>query len=64
MSMYVYYYRIDSSQEPIGRVMATSLYEALNYIMRMKQLSEESVTALFEIKKLDTYENNLWLDVY
>lgn len=59
MNTYVYYYKVDSSCEPIGRVMATSLYEALNYIMRMKQLSEESVTALFEIKKLDTYENNL-----
>ena len=59
MNTYVYYYKVDSSCEPIGRVMATSLYEALHYIMRMKQLSEESVTALFEIKKLDTYENNL-----
>lgn len=59
MSTYVYYYKVDSSCEPIGRVMATSLYEALNYIMQIKQLSEESVTALFEIKKLDTYENNL-----
>jgi hypothetical protein len=59
MNTYVYYYKIDSSCEPIGRVMATSLYEALNYIMQIKQLSEESVTDLFEIKKLDTYENNL-----
>ena len=59
MNTYVYYYKVDSSCEPIGCVMATSLYEALNYIMQTKQLSEESVTALFEIKKLDTYENNL-----
>jgi hypothetical protein len=59
MNAYVYYYKVDSSCEPIGRVMATSLYEALNYIMQIKQLSEESVTDLFEIKKLDTYENNL-----
>jgi hypothetical protein len=59
MNTYVYYYKVDSSCEPIGRVMATSLYEALNYVMQIKQLSEESVTDLFEIKKLDTYENNL-----
>jgi hypothetical protein len=59
MNTYVYYYKVDSSCEPIGRVMATSLYEALNYVMKIKQLSEESVTDLFEIKKLDTYENNL-----
>lgn len=59
MSMYVYYYRIDSSQEPIGRVMATSLYEALNYIAQKKQLTEESVNNLFVIKKLDKHENNL-----
>jgi hypothetical protein len=59
MNTYVYYYKVDSSFEPIGRVMATSLYEALNYVMQIKQLSEESVTDLFEIKKLDTYENNL-----
>ena len=59
MNTYVYYYKVDSSCEPIGRVMATSLYEALNYVMKIKQLSEETVTDLFEIKKLDTYENNL-----
>jgi hypothetical protein len=59
MNTYVYYYKVDSSCEPIGRVMATSLYEALNYVMQIKQLSEESATDLFEIKKLDTYENNL-----
>jgi hypothetical protein len=59
MNTYVYYYKADPSCEPIGRVMATSLYEALNYIMQIKQLSEGSVTDLFEIKKLDTHENNL-----
>jgi hypothetical protein len=59
MDTYVYYYKSDSLCEPIGRVMATSLYEALNYITQIKQLSEESVINLFEIKKLDTYENNL-----
>jgi len=59
MNTYVYYYKIDSTCEPIGRVMATSLYEALNYIMQIKQLPEESVNYLFEIKKLDNHENNL-----
>jgi hypothetical protein len=59
MNTYVYYYKIDSTCEPIGRVMATSLYEALNYIMQIKQLPEKSVNHLFEIKKLDNHENNL-----
>jgi hypothetical protein len=59
MSTYVYYYKVDSSCEPIGRVMATSLYEALNYIAQAKQLTEESVNNLFVIKKLDDHENNL-----
>ncbi len=59
MSTYVYYYKVDSSCEPIGRVMATSLYEALNYIAQKKQLTVESVNNLFVIKKLDDHENNL-----
>jgi hypothetical protein len=59
MSTYVYYYRIDLSCELVGRVKATSLYEALNYIAQKKQLTEESVNNLFVIKKLDDHENNL-----
>jgi hypothetical protein len=51
METYIYYYKSDSKREPIGRVKATSLHEAREFIMKIKQLSEELVTELFEIKR-------------
>jgi hypothetical protein len=58
MSTYVFYYKSDSTCEPIGRVMATSLFEAREFIMKLKQLPEDAITELFEIKKVLSHENN------
>ena len=59
MSTYVFYYKADPTCEPIGRVMATSLFEAREFIMKLKQLPENSITELFEIKQVLTHENNI-----
>jgi hypothetical protein len=56
MRTYIYHFKQDASCEPIGRVMATSLYEARNIIMEIKRLPLDAVIDLFEIKVL--HENN------
>lgn len=59
MSTYVFYYKADTTCEPIGRVKATSLDEAQHFIMELKQLPEDVITELFEIKQVLTYETNI-----
>ena len=59
MKTYIYYYRQDVTCEPIGRVKATSLDEAREYVMQIKQLSEQAVLELFVIKRVQEHENNI-----
>ena len=59
MSTYVYYYKRDSSCEPIGRVQANNLYEARELITQIKQLSSDNIDNLFEIKQVPTHENSI-----
>jgi hypothetical protein len=50
MDTYAYSYRTDSSNEPIGRVQATGLFEARRKIAYLKQLDVDYVDSLFKIK--------------
>lgn len=59
MKTYIFYYRQDSKCEPIGRVMATSLDEAREYVMQIKQLTEQAVNELFVITQVQKYENDI-----
>jgi hypothetical protein len=56
---YVFYSKLDSNCEIIGRVIATSLNEARTLISGTKKLAENVIDDLFVIKKLDDYENNI-----
>jgi hypothetical protein len=58
MKTYVYFYKSDSTNEIIGRVMATSLDEAREFIKQVKQLSIQDVDNLFEIKELPYEQSN------
>ena len=58
MKTYVYYYKSDSTNEIIGRVMATSLDEAREFIKQVKQLSIQDLDNLFEIKELPYEQSN------
>lgn len=58
MKTYVYYYKSDSTNEIIGRVMATSLDEAREFIKQVKQLSIQDIDNLFEIKELPYEQSN------
>lgn len=53
MKTYIYYAKSDKSCEPIGRVAATSWYNALEQIAIIKQLSIETIENLFEIQQLN-----------
>jgi hypothetical protein len=53
MNTYVYFYKSDSTKEPIGRVIAYTINEAVQKIVVIKKLSEESIEKLLVIKKLD-----------
>jgi len=55
--IYVYHFKNDI--EIIGRVMATSLYEAREQIAVIKQLTVDLIDDLFVIKRLDEYENTI-----
>ena len=56
MNTYIYSYRRDSSNEPIGRVLATSLFEARVKISKIKRLDINLIDGLFKIKKINDHE--------
>ena len=56
MNTYTYSYKRDSSNEPIGRVLATSLFEARVLISKVKRLDIDLIDDLFKIKKIDDHE--------
>jgi hypothetical protein len=56
---YVFYSKLDSNREVIGRVMATSLNEAREMISERKALSEKLIDELYVIETLEDHENNI-----
>jgi hypothetical protein len=52
MKTYVYYYKSDSSQEVIGRMLANDLNQARETLAEIKKLSIDNVVNLFEIKQV------------
>jgi hypothetical protein len=58
MKTFVYYSKTDKKCEPIGRVMATSLSEAREFVALRKQLTVDMIVELFVIKEL-SHENSI-----
>ncbi len=56
MEIYVYSYRNDASNEPIGRVQATGLLDARRKVSLVKRLDIDLVDNLYIIKKLSDHE--------
>jgi hypothetical protein len=59
MKTYVYFFRRDITQEPIGRIKADNEWEARELIKFRKQLSDKKFDKLFEIKEESNHENNI-----
>ena len=51
-NVYVYYFISDKKSEPIGRVKATSLHDALKQIAVIKHLDINDVAELFRIQQI------------
>lgn len=49
---YIYYYKTDSSCEPIGRVNADDVDDATEQIAVIKQLSRDAIELLFVIERV------------
>lgn len=56
MDTYVYLFRNDSSNEPIGRVQATGLLDARRKVSLVKRLDIDLIDNLYIIKKLSDHE--------
>tara|TARA_R110000787_G_scaffold93062_1_gene195254 strand:+ start:5697 stop:5894 length:198 start_codon:yes stop_codon:yes gene_type:complete len=56
MDIYVYLFRNDSSQEPVGRVQASGMFDARKQVGIIKKLDTDLVDHLFIIKKLSDHE--------
>ena len=56
MLVYIYSYKSDASNEPIGRVTATSLLEARGKISIIKQLDVDQLDHLFNIQQIDDHD--------
>tara|TARA_R110000823_G_scaffold28263_1_gene82445 strand:- start:139 stop:333 length:195 start_codon:yes stop_codon:yes gene_type:complete len=56
MQVYIYSYKSDASDEPIGRVTAMRLSEARRKISIIKQLDIGQIDHLFNIQKIDDHE--------
>ena len=52
MNTYIYYNMLDTKQEPVGRVTATSLQSAREQIANIKRLSIEDTEELFAIQQI------------
>lgn len=53
MFVYTYSYKLDSSNEAIGKIRATNLDEAILLLSEIKQLCIDDVLNLFNIKKVE-----------
>ncbi len=50
MKQYVYYNKLDSKQEPQGKIQADSLVDAIKAAAAIKQMDIENFTSIFEVK--------------
>lgn len=53
MSTYIYYHLSDTAREPIGRIRAISLHNALEQIVSIKRLPMNAILEIFGIQKID-----------
>ena len=58
MLIYIYSYKNDTSNEPIGRVKAIGLFEARKKIALIKRLNVDAIDQLFNIRKFNDYDES------
>jgi hypothetical protein len=53
MKLYIYYNKLDSTQEPQGKLEAINLEDAILLASHIKQMSKEDFLNVFEIKEYE-----------
>jgi hypothetical protein len=53
MKLYIYYNKLDKSQEPQGKLEAINLEDAILLASHIKQMSKEDFLNVFEIKEYE-----------
>jgi hypothetical protein len=53
MKLYMYYNKLDSTQEPQGKLEAINLEDAILLASHIKQMSKEDFLNVFEIKEYE-----------
>jgi hypothetical protein len=51
MKRYIYYNKLDSSQEPQGKLEAINLEDAILIASHVKEMSKEDFLKIFEVKE-------------
>ena len=57
MKKYKYYYLLDKNKEPVGRINAESLNEAILISSKKKKLSLKKFLMLFEVEEINEGKN-------
>lgn len=54
MKIYVYYSKFDSTREPIGKIKARSLEQAINLVSQIKHIPKENLLNVFKVEEIQT----------
>jgi len=53
MKRYMYYSKLDSNQEPLGKLEAVNLEDAILIASHVKEMSKEDFLNIFEVKEYE-----------
>jgi len=57
MSTYYYYSTRDTKKEPLGKVQANTLNEAVQYFTNLKKLDSQSFLSIFTVSRYENHSN-------
>ena len=58
MKNYIYYNMNDSKKEPLGKIQAESLNEAIELASQIKKLEKDAFLSTFKVKEYEKKETN------
>jgi hypothetical protein len=58
MKNYIYYNKYDSKKEPLGKIQAESLNEAIEVASQLKKLEKDAFLSTFKVTEYEKKETN------
>jgi hypothetical protein len=58
MKSYIYYSKFDSKKEPLGKIQAESLNEAIEFASQIKKLEKDAFLSTFKVTEYEKKETN------